>query len=256
MSAATIFFSDIVGFSKKPTSEQKRLVEALTAEVATVIKPLLKLSPKEQCLIALPTGDGIALAFLHCPNQRWDHSTVLSLIIKLHQWANNISSPHNNVSLRIGIHVGAVEIVKDINGKPNVCGDTINYTQRVMDAANPRQTLYSESAFREYIGNESPFCNTSPFSNKLRANFHGPIEVFAKHGLQIPVYKIVLEPLQQYCTNEDPVAKQFMLVTNTPLPKEIVGSFSEQINNGTHIAFIQLTGDRFISNFNDGKRDL
>lgn len=34
-----------------------------------------------------------------------------------HQWAHNQSTPWNLVNLRIGVHVGAVELVTDINGK-------------------------------------------------------------------------------------------------------------------------------------------
>ncbi|MBM3240384.1 hypothetical protein FJZ31_29225 [Candidatus Poribacteria bacterium] len=253
MSAATILFTDIVSFSTKPTAEQRRLVEALTSEVVHELRTLLIPPLDTPSIVALPTGDGLALAFLHRTNQPWNRTTILSVILKMHQWAHNQSSPRNLVNLRVGVHVGAVELVTDINGKANVCGDTINYAQRVMDAANPRQTLFSEAAFREYVGTESPFCITPPFSEDLRADFHGPIEVYAKHGLQILVYKLVLEPLQPYWSNEDPIAKQLMLVTLTPLPKEVVGSFSEQIQQATHIAFIQLTGDRFISNFNDGK---
>ncbi len=253
MSAATILFTDIVSFSKKPTAEQRRLVEALTAEVVHEIRPLLIPPLDTPSIVALPTGDGLALAFLHRPNQPWDRTTLMRLILRLHQWADNCSTAENSVSLRVGVHVGPVELITDINGKPNVCGDTINYSQRVMDAASPRQTLFSDAAFREYIGAESPVCATTPFSKELRAEFHGPIEVFAKHGVQILVYKLVLEPSQSYWTNDDPIAKHLMLVTLTPLPKEVVGSFSDQVQQATQVAFVQLTGDRFLANFKAGK---
>jgi class 3 adenylate cyclase len=246
-------FTDIVSFSKKPTAEQRRLVESITSEVFHELRVLLNPPLETPSIVALPTGDGLALAFLHRTNQPWDHTTILRLILRMHQWANNQSSHNNLVSLRVGVHVGAVEFVTDINGKANLCGDTINYAQRVMDSANPRQTLYSEAAFREYVGVESPYFITPPFSEEFRADFLGPIEVYAKHRLQILVYKLSLEPPQHYLSNDDPIAKQLMLVTLTPPPKEVVGSFSEHIQQATNIAFIQLTGDRFISNFNDGK---
>ncbi len=253
MSAATILFTDIVSFSNKPTAEQKRLVESLTSEVIHELGELFTPPLDTPSIVALPTGDGLALGFLHRTNQHWNRTTILRVILKMHQWANNQSSPNNLVRLRVGVHVGAVELFTDINDNANICGDTINYAQRVMDAGSPRQTLFSEAAFREYFGTESPICITSPFSKDLRAEFHGPIEVYAKHRLQIQVYKLAIEPQQLYWSNDDPIAKNLMLVTLTSLPKEIVGSFSEQISQATHIAFIQLTGDRFISNFNAGK---
>ena len=253
MSAATILFTDIVSFSKKPTAEQRRLVESLTSEVVHELRVLLNPPLDTPSIVALPTGDGLALAFLHRANQSWDRVIILKTILRMHKWASKQSSPRNSVTLRVGVHVGAVELVTDINGETNVCGDTINYAQRVMDAASPSQTLFSEAAFREYVGAESPICTTSPFSEELRAEFHGPIEVYAKHGLQILVYKMALEPPQPYWSNDDPIAKHLMLVTLTPLPKEVVGSFSEQIYQATSIAFVQLTGDRFLSNVDDGK---
>ncbi len=253
MSAATIVFTDLVGFSKKPTAEQHHLVEALTSEIVHELRTLLFPPISSPSLIALPTGDGLALAFLHSTNQPWNFQAVLSLTLRLHKWADNMSTPENVVNLRIGVHVGAVELITDINGKTNVCGDTINYSQRVMDAASPRQTLFSEAAFREYVGAESPVCKTHPFSEELKAEFKGPIEVFAKHGVQILVYKLILNPPQKYWSNEDPVAKHLMLVTLTPLPKEIVGTFSEQIQKANQIALIQLTGERFIDKYNSGE---
>lgn len=253
MSAATILFTDIVSFSKKPTAEQRRLVEALTSEVVHELRPLLTPPLDIPSILALPTGDGLALAFLHRSNQLWDRTTILRLILRMHRWAYSQSTPRNSVNLRVGVHVGPVELVTDINGKANICGDTINYTQRIMDAANPRQTLFSDAAFREYVGAESPMYNAPPFSEELRVEFKGPTEVYAKHDLQILVYKLVLEPPQDYWSNDDPIAKHLMLVTLTPLPKEIIGSFSEQIQQAANIAFIQLTGERFLTDFNDGK---
>jgi hypothetical protein len=253
MSAATILFADIVGFSKKPTAEQQRLVESLTSEILYEVRPLLVPPLDKPSLIALPTGDGLALAFLHRPDRLWNRSTLLQLILSIHQWAYKQSSSDSTVSVRIGIHVGPVELVTDINGNANVCGDTINYTQRVMDAANACQTLFSEAAFREYIGTETAYISTHPFSEDLKAKFLGPIEVYAKHGLQILVYKLELEPLQPYWSNDDPIAKHLMLVTLTPLPKEVVGSFSDQIAQATDIAFIQLTGERFLERYKSGE---
>ena len=249
MSAATILFTDVVSFSRKPTSEQKRIVEALTTEVIYEIRPLLYPPENKSSVIALPTGDGVALAFLHNPNKQWDCQTLLRIIVRLHKWAFENSKPGNVISLRVGVHVGAVEIITDINCKANVCGDTINYAQRVMDAANPGQTLFSEAAFREYVGSESPELKCFDHTFKVK----GPIEVYAKHKLQILVYKLVLEPEQEFWNNSDPIAKQLMLVSLTPLPKDILGSFAENIGKATQIAFIQVTGERFLNNYKDGK---
>lgn len=158
MSAATVVFTDIVGFSRKSTTEQHRLVNTLTAEVVYELRPLLSPVFSTPTVLCLPTGDGMCLAFLHTQGRTWDRCTVLRLVLRLHRWARDETTRGGPVSLRIGVHVGAIELITDINGRPNVCGDTINYAQRVMDAANPRQTLLSETAFREHFGPEMPQC--------------------------------------------------------------------------------------------------
>ena len=253
MSAATILFMDIVGFSKKPTSEQQRLVNALTAEVIYELRDLLNPPMGDPNVLALPTGDGIALIFMHNSSSKWDFSTILCLILRLQEWAHKETTSNEKVQLRFGVHVGPVLLITDINGKTNVCGDTINYSQRVMDAANPMQVLFSDTAFREYIGFESPVIEMDECAGEFKFHLKGPFEIHAKHGLQIPVYKTLLVPEQNWWSNDDPTAKDLMFVSLTPLPKEIVGSFSERIGKASHVAFIQLTGDRFLEKFRGGE---
>ena len=251
MSAAAIVFADIVGFSRKPSGEQRHLIEELTSEVVHELRVLLNPPMEAPSVLAMPTGDGMALAFLHKPNQVWNRATLLRLIFRLHKWANERST-----ALRIGIHTGAVQLVTDINGRPNVAGDTVNLAQRVMDAANPHQTLFSEAAFHEYVGVESPTLATSPFSQELKAEFLGPVQVHAKHGLQILVCKLTLHPVQEWWCNDDPSTKDMMVVSLTPLPKEIVGSFGDRVGGATEVAFIQLTGDRLLTAFKEQKIKL
>ena len=177
MSAATIVFLDIVGFSNKPTAEQRTLVNSLTSEIAHELRPLLSPPMGTASVLAMPTGDGMALAFTHSHKQPWDRSTVFELLLRIQKWSHEESENHGEVSLRVGVHVGPVELLTDINGKPNICGETINYGQRIMDAGNPRQVLFSEVAFREYIGSETSCFDTHPFSEELRCRFEGPIEI-------------------------------------------------------------------------------
>ncbi|GEM_PF-665618 len=207
--AATIMFLDIVGFSRNPNSRQKELVDSLTTEVTSNLSSLLN-TPLETHVVAMPTGDGMALAFLHRPKQPWDISTIMSLIYRVKQWAKS-----KDISLRTGIHAGEVEFISDINNKANIVGDTINYTQRVMDAANPKQVLFSDTAFRQYIGSNNPSYSGLPYGPGCRAVFEGPFEVQAKHGMRMLVYKMTLDPSQDWLSNEDPVSKNTTSVEAT-----------------------------------------
>jgi len=248
MSAATIMFIDVVDFSKNPNDRQRELVDSLTTEVMYSIRSLMDPPMENPHVVAMPTGDGMALAFLHKANQPWDISTIMSLICRIQQWAK---SEDGSVSLRIGIHSGEVEFITDINHKPNICGDTINYAQRVMDAANPKQVLFSDTAFRQYIGSNTSYYSRPPLAPD-KAIFEGPIEVQAKHGMRMLVYKMTLDPPREWLSNEDPISKNLITVKLTTLPKEIIGSFSDKIKSANEIALIQLTGDRFLKAFKEG----
>lgn len=249
MSSAIIIFTDIVSFSKEATAGQRQLIEGLTAEVRELISgPIAR-----DEAIALPTGDGLAIAFLNYSGTPTVLGKVFELTLRLHKWAKSNSTTAKPVSLRIGIHLGPIEIITDINDRKNICGYTVNLAQRVMDAANPCQTLLSEDAFEQLIGRSTASLTSPPFSGKFIAKFEGPIDLYAKHGKQIQVYKLALEPKDEYYDNDDPKARHLMMVSLTDLPKEIVGTFSERISQSSQIALIQLTGDRLLEQLEAGK---
>jgi hypothetical protein len=50
-------------------------------------------------------------------------------------------------SVRMGINLGPVKLVKDINGHPNIIGDGINVAQRIMSFARPGQIVVSRSYY-------------------------------------------------------------------------------------------------------------
>ncbi|GEM_PF-2939754 len=211
MPAATILFMDMVGFSMNPNSRQIELIDSFTLEVVSSLSSLINPLSGAPHVVAMPTGDGMALAFLHKPQQPWDSSTIMGLIYRVQQWAKSA-----DVSLRTGVHVGEISLVTDINNKTNIVGDAINYTQRVMDAANPRQTLFSDTAFRQYIGSNNPCYSGAPYSPSCKAIFDGPFDVQAKHEMRMLVYKMALDPPQAWLSNDDPVSNRPAIIDPSP----------------------------------------
>jgi hypothetical protein len=55
------------------------------------------------------------------------------------------ADPAATAPIRIGINLGPVKLVKDINGHPNIVGDGINVAQRIMSFADSGQILVSRS---------------------------------------------------------------------------------------------------------------
>jgi hypothetical protein len=66
------------------------------------------------------------------------------------------------VPVRLGVNLGPVRLVKDLNGQMNIIGDGINVAQRVMSFSRPGQLLVSRS-FYEVVS-----CLSRDYANLFR----------------------------------------------------------------------------------------
>jgi class 3 adenylate cyclase len=138
----SVVFIDLVGYSKKPVTEQIRLKTSLTNNLSEAIQDI----PVNDRII-LDTGDGAAISFLGDPEDAL--FVTLSLrekMIKEGMTATMVEASGED-SVRMGINLGPVKLVKDINGHPNIIGDGINVAQRIMSFARPGQIVVSRSYY-------------------------------------------------------------------------------------------------------------
>lgn len=145
----SVFFLDIVEYSKKSVAGQISLKERFNAFLSTAIRDV----PADDRII-LDTGDGAAISFLGDVEDAL--RAALSMRISLLSEESFIDPP---LLVRMGVNLGPVRLVKDINGQPNIVGDGINVAQRVMGFAEPGQILVSRSYYdavsrlsQEYAG--------------------------------------------------------------------------------------------------------
>ena len=132
----SVVFLDIVGYTKKPVTEQIQLKERLNTLLTEALE---NVAVNDR--IILDTGDGAALSFLGDP----EDALFVSLMLRD---AIATTVPHGpGLTMRIGINLGPVKVVKDINGQPNIIGDGINVAQRVMSFSEPGQVLVSRSYY-------------------------------------------------------------------------------------------------------------
>jgi class 3 adenylate cyclase len=138
----SVVFIDLVGYSKKPVTEQIRLKTSLTNNLSEAIKDI----PVNDRII-LDTGDGAAISFLGDPEDAL--FVTLSLREKMisEGMTSTIVEATGEDSVRMGINLGPVKLVKDINGHPNIIGDGINVAQRIMSFARPGQIVVSRSYY-------------------------------------------------------------------------------------------------------------
>ena len=131
----TVVFADIVQYSEESVSRQVEMKAAF----GEILAAALEHSPAADRLV-LDTGDGAALCFLGDPEDALFAANSL-------RSAGRSSRPSDDLRLRLGINLGPVRVVSDINGHSNVIGDGINVAQRVMSFAEPNQILVSRSYY-------------------------------------------------------------------------------------------------------------
>src|ERR1044072_3178648 len=136
----SVVFIDLVGYSKKPVTEQIRLKTSLTSNLSEATKDI----PVNRRII-LDTGDGGAISFLGAPEDALFVTLSLREAMIREGMAATVSEASGDDSVRMGINLGPVKLVKDINGHPNIIGDGINVAQRIMSFADSGQILVSRS---------------------------------------------------------------------------------------------------------------
>src|SRR5258706_212005 len=138
----SVVFIDLVGYSKKPVTEQIRLKTSLTSNLSEAIKDI----PVSDRII-LDTGDGAAISFLGDPEDALFVTLSLREAMMREGMTSTIVESSGDDAVRMCISLGPVKLVKDINGHPNIIGDGINVAQRIMSFARPGQIVVSRSYY-------------------------------------------------------------------------------------------------------------
>jgi serine/threonine protein kinase len=130
----TIMFLDLIGYSVRSVDDQVALKKLFNELIGKALKGV-----DENSRIAIDTGDGAAICFLGDPEEAL-HSAMLLRDLLGQRYGNHLS-------VRVGLHMGPVRVISDINERVNVVGDGINVAQRIMDFAQANQVLVSRAYF-------------------------------------------------------------------------------------------------------------
>ncbi len=133
----SVVFTDIVNYSSQSVELQIKWKDRFNGYLASAIKDV----PEDERVI-LDTGDGAATCFLGAPE--------VAMFTALELWHSLLIDEREQqpqLRVRIGINLGPVKLVRDINGAPNAIGDGMNAGQRVMSFAGENQILVSQSYF-------------------------------------------------------------------------------------------------------------
>jgi len=169
---AHLLLIDVVGYSKLLVNEQIEALEELNQIVRNT--ECFHAAEAAGKLIRVPTGDGMALAFFHSPEEPARCALEISRALR----------EHPMIRLRMGVHSGPVNRVRDVNDKTNIAGSGINVAQRVMECGDAGHILLS----RHVADDLSEYRHWQPYLHDL-----GECEV--KHGLRVHVFNLYKDGL-------------------------------------------------------------
>jgi TolB-like protein/Tfp pilus assembly protein PilF len=167
-----VLFIDLVGYSKLLLDEQREHLQCLTDIVLNTEQ--VRTAEGVDKLIRLPTGDGMALVFFNSPEAPVRCAIEISKGLK--------QNPH--LKLRMGIHSGPVNEVRDVNGRANVAGAGINIAQRVMDCGDAGHILLSKRVAEDLA-----------HSRQWRTYLHDLGECAVKHGVPIFIVNLYTDEI-------------------------------------------------------------
>jgi TolB-like protein/class 3 adenylate cyclase len=169
---AHLLLIDVVCYSKLLVNEQIELLQELNQIVRST--ECFRIAEASGKLMRVPTGDGMALLFFHSPEEPVRCALEIS----------KTSKDHRNMQLRMGVHSGPVNRIRDVNDKTNVAGAGINVAQRVLDCGDAGHILLS----RHVAEDLAQYGHWQPYLYDL-----GECEV--KHGLRLHLFNLYKDGL-------------------------------------------------------------
>src|SRR5882724_3862438 len=162
-----VLFMDLVGYSKLLLDEQREQLQRLTE----IVRDTEQVHAAEAAgkLIRLPVGDGMALVFFSSPEAPVRCAIEISERLK----------QYPQLKLRMGIHSGPVNEVRDVNDRTNVAGAGINIAQRVMDCGDAGHILLSQRITEDL-----------KHYRQWQPHLHDLGECEVKHGVRIHMFNL------------------------------------------------------------------
>ena len=164
---AHVLFMDVVGYSKLLVNEQREIMQQLNQLVRKTAQ--FQTSEASGKLISIPSGDGMALVFFQSLEEPVQCALEISRLLK----------NYPRLRLRMGVHSGPVDQIKDVNDRLNVAGAGINFAQRVMDCGDAGHILVSKRVADD-LAQDSLW---QPLLHEV-----GEIEV--KHGVKLGIVNV------------------------------------------------------------------
>jgi Adenylate and Guanylate cyclase catalytic domain len=169
---AHVLFIDIVEYSKLLTDEQSEALQ----ELNQIVRKTEAAREAEAAghLIILPTGDGMALVFTGSVERPAECALEVSQVLR--------AQP--SLPVRMGIHSGPVQHIRDANARENISGVGINIANRVMDCGDAGHILVSKR-----------FADDLAQHRRWQRYLHDLGDVEVKHGVIVSLVNLYAETI-------------------------------------------------------------
>jgi hypothetical protein len=169
---AHVLFIDIVEYSKLLTDEQSEALQELNQIVRNT--EAAREAEAAGHLIILPTGDGMALVFTGSVERPAECALEVSQVLR--------AQP--SLPVRMGIHSGPVQHIRDANARENISGVGINIANRVMDCGDAGHILVSKR-----------FADDLAQHRRWQRYLHDLGDVEVKHGVIVSLVNLYAETI-------------------------------------------------------------
>src|SRR5215468_2791384 len=169
---AHVLFIDIVRYSTLLTDEQSEALQELNQIVRNT--EAAREAEAAGQLIILPTGDGMALVFTGSVEGPAECALEISQALR--------AQP--SLPVRMGIHSGPVQYIKDANARENISGVGINIARRVMDCGDAGHILVSKR-----------FADDLAQHRRWQRYLHELGDVEVKHGVVVSLVNLYAETI-------------------------------------------------------------
>ena len=219
----SVVFVDIVEYSVQSVALQMSWKDRLNRYLAVGIQDV-----PEGDRVILDTGDGAAICFLGDPE-----AAMFCGLRLLGSLVEEEPKRESFLRARVGINLGPVKLVRDINGNLNAIGDGINVGQRVMSFARDNQVLVSRS-FYEVVS-----CLSDNYVHLFR--YEGVRR--DKHVREHTVYELLPPGARHHgeaaapATPEEPAASPLV----TAVRERIEGCFAPIVGPMAHYLVLQAS---------------
>lgn len=202
ITSAQVVSCDIVNYSCRKSSVQRRIVDKFQKDVSLSLNAISKSYENYARdnkiyfgggIATLATGDGIAVVFTIPGLHGLAMEFSLDLLGRIHAYnsahrcekflRNCWCDCHCSYYVRIGQADGKCIFYRDINGMVNVAGNAVNAAYRVMGKADPGQILVTRRSYERLVN--------APASGGLEDRLVYVGEGRFKHGRNIDVWQYV-----------------------------------------------------------------